>query len=98
MKKQSGFATVELVILAVVLIAIAGVGYYVVVNHNASSGQSTASFINAESSANTQVSTPTAPQIKTTADLSSALSALDQTNVGANSADSTQLSTQASGL
>jgi hypothetical protein len=98
MKKQSGFATVELVVLAVVLVAIAGIGYYVIRNHGANSGQSTASFINAESSPNTGVTVPTAPQINNTADLSSALNALNQTNIGANSTDSSQLSTQASGL
>ncbi|MGH7234027.1 MAG: hypothetical protein ACREF7_01085 [Candidatus Saccharimonadales bacterium] len=98
MKKQSGFAVVELIVLGVVVVAIAAVGYYVIKNHNTNSGQSTANFINSEASTNLQTTTPTVSQINSTPDLSSALNALNQTNIGANTADSGQLSTQSSGL
>ena len=98
MKKQSGFASVELVLLVVIVAAIAGVGYYVINNRNNSVGQSSASFISATSSTNTSVATLPMPQINTTADLSNALNVLNQTNVGANSIDSSQLTTQSSGM
>lgn len=96
MKKQSGFATVELVLLAVIVAAIAGVGYYVIKNHN--TGQSTAAFINAETSTSAPVTTPPVPQVNTTADLTTAFNTLSQTSIGANSNDSSQLTTQSSGL
>ena len=98
MKKQSGFASVELVVLVVVVAAIAGVGYYVVKNRNNDVGQSNATFISSVSSPNDSVATVPTPNINSTADLSTALNALNQTNVGANSTDSSQLTTQSSGL
>lgn len=96
-KQQSGFAAVELVILVVIAAAIAGVGYFVIKNHNAN-GTSTSSFISAESSTNQGVSTAPMPQVSSTADLSTALNTLNQTNVGANSTDSSQLTTQSTGF
>ncbi len=96
MKKQSGFASIELVLLVVIVAAIAGVGYYVVNNRN--TGQTSASFISSTSTPNTSVATLPMPQINTTSDLSNALNVLNQTNVGANSIDSSQLTTQSSGL
>ena len=98
MKKQSGFASVELVVLVVIVAAIAGVGYYVVKNHNNQPAQSNANFISSVSTPNNSVATLPMPQINSTTDLSNALNVLDQTNVGANSTDSSQLTTQSTGF
>lgn len=98
MKKQSGFASIELVLMVVIVAAIGGVGYFVIKNHNNASGQTSANFISSESTPNMSVATLPMPQVNTTSDLSNALNVLDQTNVGANSTDSSQLTTQSTGF
>jgi flagellar basal body-associated protein FliL len=102
MKKrtQSGFATVELVLLVVILIAIAGVGYYVWYG-NQKTSTTTATNTSSSTSSGYQspsVATPTAPQVNNASDLNSAMSALNQTSVSSSNADSNQLTTEASGF
>jgi hypothetical protein len=97
MKKlsQSGFAAVETVLLVVIVAAIAGIGYYVWHTHNnvdkLTSTSETPDTINS-------VSTPKAPQINKASDLNRAIQVLNRTDVTASNTDSSQLSTETSGL
>jgi cell division protein FtsN len=96
MKKQSqsGFAIVELVMVAVVLAVIVIAGYYVLHNRktNSSSTSTSSSLVAGYQSPTT--TTPPAPQINSASDLNSAMSALNQTSVGSSNTDSSQLTTQ----
>ena len=81
MKKQSGFAVLEVVLVAVVLLVI-GVTVYSYVSRTASDDTgSTAST----------ATVPAAPQVKSTADLDKASAALDSVDVDDNYKDSAQL-------
>lgn len=84
MKKQSGFAVLELLLIVVVLGAIGftAVTYY---SHRQQAVTDTTGSVAAT------VTVPSAPQISTTADLTTAESTLDQLNVDASSTDSSQL-------
>lgn len=86
MKKQSGFAALELVLLVVVLGALAyvGVSYY---NHTRPVSDSTGSIA-------ATASVPTAPKVNSTADLTTAENAVDAVDVDANSLDSSQLDSE----
>ena len=97
MKKQSqsGFAAVELIVFVLLLAAIVGVGYYVWNSHKTS--PSTATTTGTSSNYQSPPTTvPTAPQVNKASDLSSAMAALNQTNITANSTDSSQLTTEMS--
>lgn len=106
MNKQSGFSVIELVIALVVIAGLGGAGY-VVAHHTNKAKPATTASSNTTSASNTttglnytspSTGTPVAPQINTSADLNSALQALNQTNVTSSNTDSTQLSSQASGF
>lgn len=94
MRKQSGFAAIELVLVLVIVAAIGGIGYYATHKHSQANQQSVAT----SASQPAPVSTPVAPQITTASDLNTAMQALNQTQVGANNTDSSQLNTQVSGF
>ena len=101
-KNKFGFATIEVIIAAVIVVAVAGVGYYVWHSKQA------ATTAAANKTATTTVSTPTgsykspttktpvAPQITNAASLNTAMNALNQTSISSSNVDSNQLSTQAS--
>ena len=95
MKKQSGFASVEFVVVVVILAAIVGAGFYVVKHNSSSTPLATTSNTG---SPNDSVTTAPVPQVNTTSDLSNALNVLNSSNIGANSTDSSQLTTQSSGI
>ena len=81
MKKQSGFAVLEVVLVAVVLLVV-GVTVFSYVSRTSSDDTgSTAST----------ATVPAAPQVKSTADLDKASAALDSVNVDDNYKDSAQL-------
>lgn len=94
MKKQSGFAIVELVVAVVIVAAVAGVGYFVWHEHNKKTP--VVSTTTSSSYQSPTTSAPAAPQVNNASDLNSAMQALNQTNVTAGNTDSSQLSTQAS--
>ena len=93
-KQQSGFAVVELVVALVIVVALAGVGYYVWHNHKVTPATTTSS-LNYQSPTTT---TPVAPKINNASDLNGAMAALNQTSVTSSNTDSSQLSTQSSGF
>jgi prepilin-type N-terminal cleavage/methylation domain-containing protein len=97
MKKQSGFAIIELVIVLVIVAAVAGVGYYVWRTHK-TTPTPTATTTGSTNYQSPSTSTPTAPQVNSASDLNNAMTALNQTSITANNTDSSQLSTQASGF
>lgn len=98
MKKQSqsGFAVIELVVVIIIVAAIIGVGYYVWHTHN-TNPTTTATTTTADYQS-PPTTTPQAPQVNKASDLNNAMQALNQTDTGSSSIDSSQLSTQASGF
>lgn len=92
MKKQSGFAGLELIVVVVVVAAIAFVGYYVIHGNNVANKVTPA--VASSVSTTPPVTTPPAPKITTASDLNSALQALNGTSVSSNNTDSSQLTTQ----
>lgn len=94
MKKQSGFAVVELVVVVVLVVAIAGVGYFVWHEHNKKSPVATTTTTSSTNYQSPSTSVPAAPQVNKASDLNNAMQALNQTNVSAGNTDSNQLSTQ----
>ena len=97
MKKQSGFATLELILIVVVLAGIGVVGYEVWHRHNMNTmNMGTTTTSTPLNYASPTVSTPPAPQIQTSSDLNSAMQALNQTSISSSNTDSSQLSTQTS--
>ena len=86
MKKQSGFATLEVVLLVVVVgvLAFTGVSYY---NNTHPAADPSGSTI-------AKATVPTAPQVSTTADLTTAENAVDQMDIDASTVDSAQLDTE----
>lgn len=99
MNRQSGFAVVELVVVVVLLAAVAGTGYYVMHVRSQKNQPTTATASSTPSGYQSpSVAAPVAPQVNSASDLNSAMQALNQTNVTASNTDSSQLSTQASGL
>lgn len=97
MKKQTGFALVELLVVVVLIGAIAGVGYFVWHEHNRKSPVATTSTSSntAATYQSPSTSVPTAPQINNASDLNSAMQALNQTDITAGNTDSSQLGTEA---
>jgi flagellar basal body-associated protein FliL len=94
-KQQSGFAVVELIVVLVIVVAVAGVGYYVWHGRKTNNPPITTASSNYQSP---PVTMPTAPQINNTSDLNSAMTALNQTSVSSSNTDSSQLTTQANGF
>lgn len=99
MKKQSGFATVELLVVVIVLAVVAGAGYFVMHNNSTKLNQTAATTTSTAAANNVPpVTTPPAPQITSTASLSTALQVLNETSVSSNATDSNNLTTQSSGF
>lgn len=93
--KQSGFVAVELAIVVVVFAGIAGVGYWVYSKHATPSSPPASSAVTSSQSLPPASNVSAAPQIKSTADLNTALNTLNENNPAtANSSDSSQLSSQ----
>ena len=100
MKKQltqSGFAIVEMAIIVVLAAAIVATGIFVWHEHSKNNATATTITVTGGYQSPT-TTTPPAPQINTASDLSSALSALNQTSVSSSNVDSGQLSTYSSGF
>ncbi len=91
MKKQSGFAILELVAVVALIAVIGGAVYYAWYTHSQSN--STASSYQSP-----QVTVSPAPQVTKASDLNSAMQALNSADITANTTDSSQLSTQTSGF
>ncbi len=101
MKKQltqSGFAIVEMVIIVVLAAAIVATGFFVWHEHNKNSNSTASISVLNGGYQSPATSTPSAPQINTASDLSSALSALNQTSISSSNVDSSQLSSYSSGF
>ncbi len=100
-KNKLGFATVEVIIAAVIVLAVAGVGYYVwhskqVANTTPVNKTATTVSTPAGSYKSPTTKTPVAPQVTNAASLNTAMNALNQTSISSSNVDSNQLSTQAS--
>jgi hypothetical protein len=83
MKKQSGFAALE-IILVLVVVAVLGFTAYNYLGHRqaSNSGQAATAAV------------PTAPRVSSTADLTTAENTVDQMDIEASSADSAQLDSE----
>jgi cytoskeletal protein RodZ len=94
MRKQIGFAFLELVLVVVV---VAAVGFTAVTayNHHKAAEQPA---VSTDTSQPAVASVGAAPQVTSAPDLNAAETALDQTDVDASSSDSSQLSSQSSGF
>lgn len=91
LKDSRGFSAVELIVLLVALVGLAGVGYaYMKMKQNAAP---VVSSIGPASSSQTSTVPPT-PQVNSNKDLDTALSTLNQTNLDDGNSDGTQLGTQ----
>ena len=87
--RQAGFTMMELVLIVVFLVAVAGVGYAVMKKHSSK----------ADSTSQATITTvPSAPAVESAGDLSKAEHALDTTDIDAGTADTSQLDTELSGL
>jgi len=93
MKKDSGFAILELILVVAIVAAVVVVGYYVWHGDQIQNNEPAPS-----SSMATVVGVPTAPKINSKTSLNMALNDLDSTSVSANSNYSSQLSQQAASL
>lgn len=100
MKKlsQSGFAIVELAILVVALAVLGGAGYLVWRQHDQKKQPVVSTDTTAPTSSKQTTLVPSAPQVNNASDLNGAMQALNQTDLAANSTDSSQLSTQTNGF
>lgn len=94
-KQQSGFAVLELVLVVVIIAAIVVVGLRI---HNRSKTTTTANTLPTNSTQSPVANNVSkAPPVNSTSDLDNALNTLNQNDPPtANSADSSQLSSQAS--
>jgi Tfp pilus assembly protein PilE len=88
MKKQSGFAVIELLLIVV---ALAVIGFTAVTYYNHTQMAS-----NSANQPSPTASVPIAPQIHSTDNLSAADTMISQMDVNANSTDSAQLDTELS--
>jgi Tfp pilus assembly protein PilE len=94
MKKQSGFAGLELLVVVVIVAAIAFVGYYVWQGYSSKTTPVTSSV----AAVSPSVTTLPAPKITTVSSLNTAMQVLNSTSVSSNNADSSQLTTQSQGF
>lgn len=92
MKKQSGFVVVEVIILALVIVAIGATAFYVLQNNT--KNVTTLSSLSPNNYQSPPDTTPTAPTINNAANLKTAMQILNQTSISSSNTDSNQLSTQ----
>ena len=97
-KHQSGFALIELVVILVILVGVIGVGYYIYSHRSGAVTSQTATTSSSSTPTSTAPTTFAAPQVNSPAQLSSALTALNNADISGNSTDSSQLTTQTSGF
>lgn len=97
-KSQSGFSVVELLLLVVLVLAVAGVGYYVWHANKTSLAPSPSNVVKKATYTSPPVTTASAPTITNKSDLNSAYQLLNQTSIYSNNTDSSQLSVQSNGL
>ncbi len=97
-KHQSGFALIELVVILVILVGVIGVGYYIYSHRSGAVTGQTAATSSSSTPTSTAPTTFAAPQVNSPAQLSSALTALNNADISGNSTDSSQLTTQTSGF
>lgn len=98
MKKQSGFAGLELIVVVFVIAAVVFVGYYVIHGNNVASKASPIATNTTSTPVSPPVTTATAPQITNASDLNSALQAINSTSVSSNNTDSNTLTAQSQGF
>ncbi len=97
--RQHGFTAIEAIIIVVVLAGLAGVGYvFISMYHKATTPVASVTTTNGSTSQTASVSVPSAPQVKSSSDLNSALSTLNQVDLDAGLSDSSQLGSQSSAL
>ncbi|MCL5113469.1 MAG: hypothetical protein M1554_03265 [Patescibacteria group bacterium] len=99
-RSNKGFSAIESVLIVVIVLAIAGVGYYVYkANKSSLSPNNTPNVSTVATYQSPPVSTPVAPaSISSASQLNSVYQELNQTAIGANSTDSNQLLVQANGF
>ncbi len=97
-KSQAGFSVVEISLLVVIVLGIAGVGYYVWHANKSSLTPSSSDVVKQAPYKSPPVSTASAPQVTKASDLNSAYQVLNQTSIYSNNTDSSQLSVQSNGL
>ncbi len=97
-KSQSGFSVVETLLLVVLVLAIAGIGYYVWHANKSSLAPSTSNVVKQAAYKSPPVTTASAPAITSKTGLTSAYQLLNQTSIYSNNTDSSQLSVQSNGL
>lgn len=89
-RSQAGFTAVEAVIIAVIALALVGVGFWVFKEQSKNDDPSVGSGESIEA--------PSAPQVDTLQDITSAEQALDSINLEAGTSDNAELDTQGNGL
>lgn len=98
-KSNKGFSSIEAVLLIVIVLAIAGVGYYVYrANQNSLNPNNTVDVAKAASYQSPPTTTATPVNVSNGSTLNTAYQQLNQTAIGANSADSNYLTTQTNGF
>jgi prepilin-type N-terminal cleavage/methylation domain-containing protein len=92
MRKNQGFSLIEVIIVVIVVAVVGALG---VVGYNAWKNNGTAQQAN---TSNTTNIASKVPDVKSTSDLDAVAKTLDTANLSSASADSQQLSSQASGF
>jgi len=93
MRKQAGFTFIELILVVAALALIGVVGVTAYNSHQNATQQAST---NTPGPVATTANVPAAPQINSTSDLTTAENTLDQSDVDANTSDSSQLNSQLS--
>ncbi len=98
-KSNKGFSAIETVLLVVIVLAIAGVGYYVYKANKNSLSPSTTPSVASAPYQSPPVTTVTPPAtISSASQLNTVYQELNQTAIGANNTDSNQLTAQSNGF
>lgn len=87
-KQTNGFSVVEAIIAVLLVVTIAGAGFYV---YNKNNSTDTKQAQNSVKTQTDSVDVPEAPSISAAADLNTAQQALDQTNLDASDSDLAEL-------
>ncbi len=96
--KENGFSAVEVILLVVIVLAIAGVGYYVWHSNKTSLAPANSTTTKPVAYQSPPTVTPPAPTVTKASDLNAAYQTLNQTSINSNSTDSSQLSVQSNGF